>query len=254
MNDLLKVKILNGYVNSISFKNLCNEIFRYIKGKKGHYIIVSAVHACVETYKNQEFAKAYNEADIVLPDGRPLFWALKLLGHKNTEHLRGEFVTRNISKYAAENNFEIGFYGGKKESLDKCIEVLKKDNKDLKISYKYSPPSPFSNLLIKKDFELINKINSSNTKILFVALGCPVQELWMKIYKKELNCVCIGIGAAIDFISGEKSTAPLWIQKLGLEWFLRMISEPKRLFWRYFSTNFMFICLFLKQYFKSKVN
>ena len=253
MNDLQKVKILNGNVNSISLEILYKKIAKWIKEKKGRYIVVSAVHASVEAYKNQLFAKAYNGADIVLPDGRPLFWALKFLGYKDSEHLRGEFITRNVCKYAAENNFEIGFYGGKKESLDECINVLKKDNKDLKINYNYSPESPFTNLLIKKDFKLIDEINQSNTKILFVALGCPVQELWMEMYKKDLNCICIGIGAAIDFISGKKITAPLWIQKIGLEWFLRVISEPRRLFWRYLSTNLLFIYLFIKQCLKFRL-
>jgi len=253
MNDLQKVKILNGNVNSISLEILYKEIAKWIKEKKGRYIVVSAVHASVEAYKNQLFAKAYNGADIVLPDGRPLFWALKFLGYKDSEHLRGEFITRNVCKYAAENNFEIGFYGGKKESLDECINVLKKDNKNLKINYNYSPESPFTNLLITKDLKLIDEINQSNTKILFVSLGCPVQELWMEMYKKDLNCVCIGIGAAIDFISGEKFAAPFWVQKIGLEWLLRVISEPRRLFWRYLSTNLLFIYLFIIQCIKIKL-
>ena len=253
MNNFKKVKILNGYVSSISFKALCEEISKWIHEKKGHYICVSAVHACIEAHDNVEFAKAYNGADIVVPDGRPLFWALKLLGYKDSEHLRGEYVTRNVCRYAAENNFEVGFYGGKKNSLNKCINNLKNEYKTLKVSYNYSPESPFKNLLKKKDYKLINEINSSNTKILFVALGCPVQELWMASNKNDLNCICIGIGAAIDFISGQKLTAPSWVSKLGLEWLLRVISEPRRLFWRYFSTNFKFVYFFMKQYLKLKL-
>ena len=247
INKSKRVRILNSYISSISFNDLCEEIFYWIKNKEKRYICVSAVHACILAYKDIAFSKAYNNADIVAPDGRPLFWALKLLGHNYSEHLRGEFLTRNITKFAAVNNFEVGFYGGKKNSIDKCINVLKNENKNLNISYTFSPPSPFTDLLKEKDIELINKINSSKTKILFVALGCPVQELWMESYKKDLNCICIGIGAAVDFISGEKISAPNWIQKLGLEWLLRLISEPRRLFWRYFSTNFLFIFLFFLQ-------
>ena len=71
--------------------------------------------------------------------------------------------------------------------------------------------------------------------------------------KGDLNCICIGIGAAIDFISGQKLTAPSWVSKLGLEWLLRVISEPRRLFWRYFSTNFKFVYFFMKQYLKLKL-
>ena len=174
-----KVRIINCDINPISLKSLCEKITEWIKEKKGHYICVSAVHACIETYNKKEFANAHNNADIAVPDGRPLFWALKLLGYKNAEWLPGYFVLRNICKLAEINNFEIGFYGGKKNSVEKCMNILKDNYKNLKISYSYSPPSPFINLLQKKDYKLINDINSSQTKILFVALGCPVQELWM---------------------------------------------------------------------------
>ena len=244
MNKNQKVKLFNSFISSITFNEICEKISIWIENKEKRYICVSAVHACILAYKNINFAKAYNEADIVVPDGRPLFWALKILGYKNSEHLRGEFLTRNLAKYAANRNFEIGFFGGKKKSITNCIDVLTKENKNLIVSFYNSPPSPFSNLLKEKDNELINKINSSNTKILFVALGCPVQELWMKTYKYDLNCICIGIGAAVDFISGEKFSAPIWIQTLGLEWLIRLIIEPRRLFWRYLSTNFLFIYLF----------
>ena len=99
---------------------------------------------------------------------------------------------------------------------------------------------------------MIEQINSNNIKILFVGLGCPLQELWMYKNKNKLNCICIGIGAAIDFISGDKYSAPIWIQKIGMEWFLRLLSEPKRLFWRYLSTNFLFLFLFLVQLIRLK--
>ena len=101
-----KVRIINCDINPISLKSLCEKITEWIKEKKGHYICVSAVHACIETYNKKEFANAHNNADIAVPDGRPLFWALKLLGYKNAEWLPGYFVLRNICKLAEINNFE----------------------------------------------------------------------------------------------------------------------------------------------------
>lgn len=244
MNKNQKVKLFNSFISSITFNEICEKISIWIENKEKRYICVSSVHSCILAYKNINFAKAYKDADIITPDVRPLFWALKILGYKNSEHLRGEFLTRNLAKYAANRNFEIGFFGGKKNSIANCIDVLTKENKNLIISFYNSPSGSFSNLLKEKDYELIDKINSSNTKILFVALGCPVQELCMKTYKYDLNCICIGISAVVDFISGEKFLAPKWIQTFGLEWLIRLINEPKRLFWHYFSTNFLFVFLF----------
>ena len=150
MSNFIKVKILNGYVNSISLKALCEEISKWVKEQKGHYICVAPVHSCIEAYDNEEFAKAYNGSDITVPDGRPVFWALKLLGYKDSEHLRGEYITRNVCKYAAENNFEVGFYGGNKNSLEECINVLKNQYKSLKVNFSFSPPGVFKDLLKKK--------------------------------------------------------------------------------------------------------
>ena len=244
---MTKVKIIKGLVDSISLRELKDQILKLIDEKKNSYICVSSVHSNVEAYKNSEFENAYNSANFVLPDGRPLYWALKLLGYKNSEHLRGEYVTRNLIDLAAQKNFAIGFYGARKESLDKCVINLLEKYPKLKIPFKYSLEGDFKKLLTQNNEHFIEQINSNNVKILFVGLGCPLQELWMYKNKDKLNCICIGVGAAIDFISGDKYSAPIWIQKIGMEWFLRLLSEPKRLFWRYLSTNSLFIILFLLQ-------
>ena len=89
---------------------------------------------------------------------------------------------------------------------------------------------------------------------MFVCLGCPKQEYWMAEHKKYIKCTSLGIGAAVEFISGVKTVPPKWVQKMGLFWLVRLISEPRRLFWRYLSTNLKFIYLFSKQYFKFKFN
>ena len=104
----------------------------------------------------------------------------------------------------------------------------------------------------KEKIRITNSINKSKVDILFVALGAPKQELWMYKNKKNLRCVMIGIGAAIDFISGNKKLPPKIFEKLGFAWLFRLISEPRRLFWRYFSTNIIFIFLFFLQLTKIK--
>ena len=96
------------------------------------------------------------------------------------------------------------------------------------------------------------KINKSKINILFVALDAPKQEPWMYDNYKKLNYVLIRIGVAIDFISGNKKMAPKFIEFLGLAWLFRLISEPRRLFFRYFITNTLFLYFFTIQYIKFK--
>ena len=95
--------------------------------------------------------------------------------------------------------------------------------------------------------KIITEINKSKVDILFVCLGCPKQELWMHKNKNQLKCTMIGIGAVADFLSGNKILPNKFFEYLGLAWLIRLISEPRRLIWRYFSTNFLFIFLFILQ-------
>jgi N-acetylglucosaminyldiphosphoundecaprenol N-acetyl-beta-D-mannosaminyltransferase len=88
-------------------------------------------------------------------------------------------------------------------------------------------------------------INRASPNILFVGLGAPKQEKWMAKHCGRLNGnVMVGVGAAFDFISGEKKQAPKWMQSRGLEWLFRLLSEPTRLWARYIVYNPLFVILF----------
>jgi len=252
MNNYKKQKILNFHVNIISIQDLINQIKNFLLLKKGHYICVSNVHQCIEAHDNKEFAEVINNSDLAIPDGRPIYWALKLLGHQEAEQLTGYNSTKALCKFANENNLSIGFYGGEKDSLEKCILNLKKEYQGIKIDYFYSPP--FRVLTNEEKNDIINNINKSEVKILFVCIGCPKQEYWMAEHRDYLKCNSIGVGEVVDLISKKVEISPQWIQNIGMRWLTRLIKEPKRLFWRYFYTNTKFIYFFLKQYLKFKIN
>ena len=247
MNNYKKAKIISFYVNIISLKELLNQIRKFLLLKKSHYICVSNVHQCIESYKNKKFAEVINNADLAIPDGRPIYWALKLLKNKEAEQIPSYFATKQICEFASVNNLRIGFYGGETESLKKCVSNLKNEYKKLRIDYAYSPP--FRALTSEEKMEVAKNINTSEIEILFVCLGCPKQEYWMAENKDYLNCTSIGIGEVLNIISGKTKLPPRWIQKIGMGWFFRLLCEPRRLFWRYFSTNFKFIYLFSRQFF-----
>jgi len=240
-----KTKIINYFINPINLKDFLNLIFIFSKKKKAKFICVSNVHSCIESFLNKDFKKAHNSADIAIPDGRPIFWALKMLGKKKAEHLPGYLITDKICDFANKYNLKIGFYGSSFIVLNQLDKNLKKKYNNLKINYKYSPPFTKINEINKK--KILSKINKSKVDILFVCLGCPKQELWMHEHKSKLKCTMIGIGAVADFLSGNKILPNKFFEYLGLAWMIRLFSEPRRLFWRYFSTNFLFIFLFILQ-------
>jgi len=250
MNNYKKQKILSFHVNIISIKEFINQIKNFLLLKKGHYVCISNVPQCIEAHDNKEFAEIINNADLAVPDGRAIYWALKLLNCKEAEHLPGYYVTRNLCKFAADNNLRIGFYGGEKEALDKCVLNLKNQYEGLIVNYVHSPP--FRALTKEEKKEIINNINNSKTEILFVCLGCPKQEYWMAEHKEDLKCVSIGIGEAVNILSNKTKIGYKWIEKIGMRWVLRLMMEPRRLFRRFFYSNSKFIYFFLKQYIKYK--
>lgn len=221
------------------------QIKDWCTNKKGHYICVSNVHMCMETFDSEDFSKVVNNADLVVPDGKPLVWGQKLLGHKEAQQVRGQDLTMALCKLAAEHQLKVGFYGGMPETLAIMKERLVEQFRGLDIAYDFAPP--FRPLTPAEDNNVVAAINDSGVHILFVGIGCPKQEWWMAEHKDKLHCVMLGVGAAFDFIAGNKKHAPRWMQSIGMEWLFRLLSEPQRLWKRYLKQNPRFIWYFLQQ-------
>ena len=220
--------------------------------KKGSYVCVSNVHMCMEAFDSPEFASIVNSADLTIPDGKPIFWAQKLLRHTDAEQVRGQDIMNALCASAGTRTLNIGLYGGNSDELLTVVKnKLRASYPDISITYAYSPP--FRTLTAAEDADVIRQINLAKVNVLFVGIGCPKQERWMAEHKGEINCVMLGVGAAYDFIAGSKKYAPRWMQQIGMEWFFRLCSEPKRLWRRYLSTNPRFIWHFGKQLIKHRL-
>jgi N-acetylglucosaminyldiphosphoundecaprenol N-acetyl-beta-D-mannosaminyltransferase len=239
-------------VNVTNIRTALTRVEALANSKAGSYVCVANVHMCMEVFDSHEFKSVVNNADLVIPDGRPLSWAQKLLGHSEAEQVRGQDIMNSICQQSGTKNLNIGLYGGSSdELLLQVVTALKASYPDIKIPFSYSPP--FRPLTDEEDQGMIRKINDSNVNVLFVGIGCPKQERWMAEHKDSLNCVMLGVGAAYDFIAGSKKHAPRWMQRVGLEWLFRLCSEPQRLWKRYLQQNPRFIYYFTKQLINHKL-
>lgn len=219
--------------------------------KRCNYVCLSNVHMCMEAYDSPEFNRVVNNADLVVPDGMPLVWALKALGEESAAQVRGADLLLHTCEKAEKNGIPIGLYGGTPESLLDFTNFLKGQYPGLQISFASSPP--FRQLSQEEKDRYVEKINESAARILFVGIGCPKQEKWMAEHRDKLSCVMIGVGAAFDFFSGRQKLAPRWMQRIGLEWLHRLISEPRRLWKRYLKHNPRFVFHFGKQMVKQRL-
>ena len=228
-----------------SYHDICEEIINLAQQSQSEYVCVSNVHMLVEAYKDKCFAEIVNNAIIATPDGLPLTWGLKWIYGIQQDRVAGMDLLPNLLQQASEKNISVFFYGNTTEVLDKTKEYVREHYKGIPSVETYSPP--FRELTEKEKREIIEMINASGAKLVFVSLGCPKQEKWMASMKGKVNAIMLGIGAALPVLIGEQSRAPQWMQKAGLEWLYRLCQEPRRLFKRYFVTNTMFIYLLIKE-------
>lgn len=217
-------------------------VAHWISEGSSRYVCVSNVHMCMESHDDEEFRRVVNGADLTVPDGLPLVWAQRLLGHQGATQVRGADLALDLCSYAEEHRIPLGLFGGSEAVIADLKRALLIRFPKLQIVYSESPP--FRPITADEDRLHVEEIHRSGSRILFVGLGCPKQEQWMAAHKDRLNVVMLGIGAAFDFITGHKRAAPEWMRRIGLEWLFRLASEPRRLWRRYLKHNPRFLWYF----------
>jgi N-acetylglucosaminyldiphosphoundecaprenol N-acetyl-beta-D-mannosaminyltransferase len=233
--------ILGMRVHATSYVDTVQRVKNWALLKESRYVCEAPVAMVMESYDSPEYRSVINQADLVTPGGMPIVWAMRLLGVRGQPRVYGPQVMLHLCAHAAQNGLSIGLYGGSPSALGRLGPELKRRYPALKIGYEYSPP--FRPLTPEEDRKVCFQIRQSEIQMLFVGLGCPKQERWMAQHKPHLPVVMLGVGAAFDFISGEKPWAPAWLQRLGLEWLYRLLTEPRRLWFRYLWHNPRFVCL-----------
>jgi N-acetylglucosaminyldiphosphoundecaprenol N-acetyl-beta-D-mannosaminyltransferase len=195
----------------------------------------------MEAHDSPDYMTVVNSGDLVTPDGMPLVWMLRLKGYPDQQRVYGPTLMLHVLEAAARDNVPVGFYGSSPEVMQSLLVRMQARFTNLKIAYSVSPP--FHEISQEEDAEIVRQINASFVRILFVGLGCPKQEKWMVEHRGKVNAVMLGVGAAFDFHAGVKSQAPAWMQEIGLEWFYRLVTEPRRLWRRYLYQNPRFVFL-----------
>jgi len=243
--------ILGTRSDSISYADAVTQVLAWSRSSESRYVCVSNVHVTMESYDSAEFRSIVNGADLVIPDGMPLVWALRLFGVVEATQVRGHTLTVHVLERAAAEGIAVGFYGASPAVLTCMLDACRRRFPGLRVAYAHAPP--FRQLTVDEDATVVREINRTGARILFIGLGCPKQERWMAWHKGRVNAVMLGVGAAFDFLAGVKAQAPAWMQRAGLEWLFRLATEPRRLWHRYAYHNPRFVMLLARQYFASLI-
>lgn len=234
-------------IDNLTFGEAISSIQELIKNKIPSYVVTPNIDHIMITLRDKEFKKIYESASLSLADGMPILWAAKFLKTPLKEKISGSDLFVKLCKIAAEKEYRLFFLGGKPGSASKAAELLGGRYPKIQIVGIYSPQFGFEQNEAENK-KIVKMIKDSKPDILFVALGAPKQEKWIYKYKDEYNApLSIGIGAAFEFFAGVVKRAPKWMQNAGLEWFWRLMMEPKRLWKRYLVDDMKFFWLIFKQ-------
>ena len=222
-----------------------NSIFN---NKQIHHCVINAGKV-VKMQSDKKLQESVISSDVINADGMSVVWAVRFLGHKIKERVAGIDLMENLVELAHKKNYKCFFLGAREQVVKKIVDHY---------SDKYSNQviAGYRNgyFDIEEEKMIIDQIIKSRPNFLFVAMTSPKKEIFLNKYKAKLKSVnlIMGVGGSFDVISGEVKRAPLFMQKIGLEWFYRFVQEPRRMWKRYLIGNFKFmIIIFKARFFKT---
>ena len=209
-----------------------------------HWIYHANSHGLMEAHKNPAFMEVLRSADLSLVDGKVTNWFVSRQLSRPVPHVRAADLLLEFCGIANSKGYRSFFYGDTDEVLTQMSEKLQQKYPALRIAGVYSPP--FRDITVEEDAEITGMINAAKPDVLWVGLGLPKQEKWIFAHLERLQVpVVAAVGVSFRFICGKSTPPPAWVSEAGLEWFWRVLHEPRRLWHRAFVNGPQFVGLSL---------
>jgi len=239
-------------IDARSFDDVVDEIVAHARaGGAPGYIVTPNTHHVTLLQSDAKFRRIYADAFLAVPDGVPLLWAGKLLGEPLRGRVNGTDLFEALCAQAARYDLRVFMLGGRPGAAEAARSVLEARNPGLQVCGTYCPPIGFERDPAESA-RILAAIEAARPHLLFVGLGAPKQEYWMYDNRAALRVpMSLGIGVSFEFVGGIVARAPVWMQRTGLEWFYRLVSEPKRMWRRYLVCNVVFCALVARQFVSS---
>lgn len=242
---LPKSSVLHLNISTGRAADFVNAILQLGAARTSAYVCFANVHMLVEAERNPEFAKVVNGAALTAPDGSPVAAAVHWFRGPTQERVAGMDLLPVLLRAAAERGQSVYFYGTTVGVLGAMVERAQRELPNLRIAGVHAPP--FRALSEAEDAADVATIVAADPDLVFVALGCPRQERWMAAHQGRIRGCMLGVGQAFPVYAGLEPRLPVWARRLWLEWAYRLWLEPRRLGWRYLTTNSRFLYLMARR-------
>ncbi|MDF7826294.1 WecB/TagA/CpsF family glycosyltransferase [Pontiellaceae bacterium B12227] len=226
--------------HNVTFEEAVDWIVDRVRSGRPANIATANLDFVTQAWHDPELQRILIDADLVLADGFPVVKLSPFFGPELKGRVTGSDLTPMLAERAAKEGMSIYGLGGAAGVAEKALELLKERHPNLKIAGTYSPP--FAELLEMDHREILQELEKTKPDILFVAFGAPKQDKFISMHVRGWNVpVAMGVGASLDFITGDQKRAPELMQKCCMEGLWRICCNPRRLFARYLANvRFLF--------------
>lgn len=225
--------------HNVTFEEAVEWIVARVRSGRPASVATANVDFLMQAWKDPELQRILIDADMVLADGFPIVKVSPFFGPRLKQRVTGSDLTPMLAERAAVEGISVYGLGGAEGVMRRAMEILKIRYPDLKVAGTYAPS--YRPLLDMDHRSILQRLEEAKPGILFVALGVPKQEKFINMHVRGWSVpVALGIGASLDYIVGAQRRAPVWMQRINMEWFWRLCSEPRRLVGRYVA-NFGFL-------------
>jgi N-acetylglucosaminyldiphosphoundecaprenol N-acetyl-beta-D-mannosaminyltransferase len=242
--------VLGTRVDAVQIPDVITEMQNWIARRDAcRYIAVTGMHGVTEAKHDALLRAALASASLVVPDGMPLVWLGRRRGFALPRRVYGPELMLRFWQETPAARYRHFFYGGAPGVADALAHKFARPHHQ--IAGTFSPP--YRNVTSEEDHAICSLINDSKPDIVWVGLGTPKQECWMRDHQDRLSApVLVGVGAAFDFHAGRMPSAPAWMGDHGLEWLFRLVQEPRRLWRRYLLRGAEFAALAILELLRQK--
>lgn len=240
--QIKKYPVFGLHYSVTNYEEASDAIIEQAKRRNSFTVAALPVHGLIESYRFGSYQKVANNIDMVVPDGFPIIWSLNKMYKLNLkERVCGADLTLYVLDKASKLGLNVFLYGSYEHTIKKFSEFIEENYPGVTICGTH--PDRFREATEEEDKEDIEKINASGAHIVLVGRGCPRQEYWIDAHKNKINAAMMAIGGAFDWHAKTVKRAPQWMRRMALEWFFRLMVEPRRLWKRYFVTNSIYLFL-----------
>lgn len=237
-----QIQFLNCPLNSITMDQTVEQCLAWSRSpRQPHLLVTINANTLVTMRKDEQLRTACVTADLTVADGMPVVWACNWLNTPVKGRVAGVDLLTRLLEVGSQHQLRVYFLGAKLEVLKQLIKVCQERYPGVNIVGYHDGYFNES-----EHARIVTEIRNSGADFLFIGMPTPFKEIWGHRYKTELNIPLIfGVGGSFDVLAGFVRRAPRWMQHIGMEWFWRVMMEPRKLWKRHLVCNSTFIWLVL---------